>query len=85
MGAISAIAVASSVLQIVDFTGKLISKGRKIYKSADGALFEHKDQEAAAGRLNVLSEEFSRGLQSKRQKVSESEQALQEVGFECQR
>lgn len=82
---ITALSVACSVLQIVDFAGNLISKGKKYYQSADGALVEHRDQTAAADKLGALAKTLSRTLPSIRnQQPSNEELAIRSIAKECE-
>jgi hypothetical protein len=41
MDPLTALSVAACVVQFVDYGTKLLSKGRELYKSADGALWEN--------------------------------------------
>lgn len=54
MDALTALSVASSVIQFVDFGSKLVSKSKKIYKSADGVLDSTVDTERLASDLTGL-------------------------------
>lgn len=51
----SAIGLASSIVQLTTFTSQVISKGRELYESADGALVEHLELESVARSLNDLT------------------------------
>ncbi|KAH6876597.1 hypothetical protein B0T10DRAFT_497781 [Thelonectria olida] len=51
MDPVSAIGLASSLVQLVTFTGDLLSKTRAIYHSADGSLQEHGELEAITRAL----------------------------------
>ena len=53
---LTALSVAGNIVQFVDFTVKLISKGNELYKSADGALVDNRDLEAIASNLARLTE-----------------------------
>ena len=48
MDPLSALGLASNIIQITEFTGKLISQSKEIYRSADGTLSEHAILEEAA-------------------------------------
>ena len=81
---ITALSVACSVLQIVDFAGTLISKGKKYYESADGSLVEHKDQAAAAAKLGALAKTLSQTLPSAQSGPKSSEErAVQAIARDC--
>jgi hypothetical protein len=83
----TALSVATSVFQFVDFSAKLISKGRELYKSAEGVLSDHAEQAAISSRLADLTRGLSvsidicAGAATKR--LSPAEKALQEVTVEC--
>ncbi|KAI9734369.1 MAG: hypothetical protein M1834_002475 [Cirrosporium novae-zelandiae] len=51
----SAIGLASAVVQFVDFSTKILSKGRVIYKNGEGALVEHLELEAIAQNVIKLN------------------------------
>jgi hypothetical protein len=55
MDPISAIGLASSILQIVDFGTKVLSKGNKLHKSLSGALPESLEIESVSTHLKDLS------------------------------
>lgn len=55
MDPFSAVSVASSIVQLIDFGGKLVDKGLRIYNSADGSLVEHVNKEAAIQHLVYLT------------------------------
>lgn len=59
---VSAVSLASSVVQLIDFVSKLISKGYKYYESADGALIEHSEQAAVAANLVNLTNGLDHSL-----------------------
>ncbi|KAF2803249.1 uncharacterized protein BDZ99DRAFT_576168 [Mytilinidion resinicola] len=59
MDPLSALSVASGVIQIVDFSAKVISRTREIYLSADGALEENSFLEDATANLSELSTELT--------------------------
>ena len=52
---LSALSVAASVVQFLDFGNKIVSKGIQAYKSNDGALIENAEIEEATQRLAQLS------------------------------
>jgi pyruvate-formate lyase-activating enzyme len=41
MEAIAALGLASNIIQIVDFSSRIISRGQEIYSSSDGSTAEH--------------------------------------------
>ncbi|RDL31835.1 uncharacterized protein BP5553_09237 [Venustampulla echinocandica] len=59
---LTALGVASNIIQCVDFTVGLISKTHEIYKSADGALVGNQDLEVIARNLVGLTENLQNDL-----------------------
>ena len=53
---LSALSVVASVFQVVDFASSIISKGKYLYKSSDGALRENAEAETVTVRLRELTE-----------------------------
>ncbi len=51
MDPLSALSVAGTVVQFVDFSAKLISKSRKLYESSNGALVENLELQAIADSM----------------------------------
>ncbi|KAK0106604.1 hypothetical protein ONS96_004225 [Cadophora gregata f. sp. sojae] len=56
MEALAALGVAAAVVQFLDFSSKLISKGQQLYHSKNGALIENTEMEEASRRLQGLTE-----------------------------
>lgn len=54
MDALAAVGLVGNIVQFIDFAGKLVSKTREGYCSADGALIEHADLETVAVDLLAL-------------------------------
>lgn len=81
----TALSVATSVLQFVDFGTKLISKGREIYKSADGVLADHAEQAAVASKLADLTRGLSKSADSFNTLVNPAPEdtALAKVALDC--
>lgn len=59
MDPVSALGLTANVLQFVEFTGKLISKGAEYYQSSDGALLGHAELNAAAENLASLARKIN--------------------------
>ena len=78
----TALSVATSVVQFVDFGTKLISKGREIYKSTEGVLSDHAEQAAISSRLADLTRGLSVSCAATK-RLSPVENALQEVTLDC--
>jgi hypothetical protein len=51
---LTALSVAGSLVQFIDFSTRLVSKGRQIYRAVDGALDENKEIELVAADLVKL-------------------------------
>ena len=79
----SALAAASSVLQIVDFAGRLILKSNEYRTSIDGVLTEHREHAAASQRLRDLADELARRPIRTGPSASSAQIALKEVTKEC--
>ena len=54
MDPLTALSVAGSVVQFVDFACKVVSKGNQIYRSNDGSLAENNDLEVVTTDLFLL-------------------------------
>ena len=87
MDPISAIGLAGSVINLVDFTTRLISKGSQYYESPSGAVIENLELEIIAENFDRLSRRLAdtsspfHGLRS----LSDDELTLQKVGREAQK
>jgi hypothetical protein len=84
MDPLTALSVAACVVQFVDYGTKLLSKGRELYKSVDGALSENIDLEEASSRLKVLSSDLQKSLRGGDQgAVNKRDQALETICNGC--
>ena len=63
MDPFSALPVAASVVQFLDFGCQVVSKAKDIYRSSDGISIDHAQSQAAAKRLINLSEGMKSYLQ----------------------
>ena len=54
MEALSAVSLASNIVQFLEFGLRVLSKGNKIYRSVDGALEENLDLEVVTYDLVVI-------------------------------
>lgn len=85
MDPFSALSIATSVVQFVDFGVKLISKSKELYRSTDGVLADHAEQAAVATRLRELARLLTPPLpNTSLDKLSLAEKALFEITKECQ-
>jgi hypothetical protein len=82
---VSAVGLASSVIQIVDFSCRLVSKTSEYRTSTDGALIEHKELRAAANRLSALSKAIHGPLTKCKslRKPTNVDTALSDIAGEC--
>jgi hypothetical protein len=91
---LSALSIAGNVIQFVDFTSKLISKGSQYYKSIDGALLEHTELSAVAQSLQRLNRGLGASMRLEQsmltvrpdlppQKYNLAEQGLWDANNEC--
>ncbi|KAF3928117.1 hypothetical protein AA313_de0203723 [Arthrobotrys entomopaga] len=82
---LSALGIAAAVVQFVDFSTKLISKGKEIYKSADGVTITHAEQSALSSRLAQLTRALAESINpfTTRNAPTPAEAALREVTLEC--
>ena len=83
MDPMSALAAASSVLQIVDFASRLILKSNEYRASTDGLLTEHREHAAASQRLRDLADELAKRPISTGRNASSAQIALKKVTEEC--
>jgi hypothetical protein len=60
---ITTIGLAASIVQLADFTGRLISNSHEFYKSASGALVQHEDLRVVAESLRAQLDSLSRKRQ----------------------
>ncbi|CZR50367.1 uncharacterized protein PAC_00239 [Phialocephala subalpina] len=82
---VTALGVASNVVQLVTFTSDLISKSREFYESADGALVEQLELEAITVSLQSLSSDLILPTIRKEDqlKVTPTEKQLREICNGC--
>lgn len=82
---LSAIGLASSLVQFLDFAGKLLSSSYSAYKSIDGATNENRQLESVIQDVRSWSESLSNLPSPTSAHVSADERALQDLREECQR
>jgi hypothetical protein len=87
MDPLSALSVAAAVVQFVDYGTDLVSKGRELYKSADGALSGNFELEAASSRLQLLGgalqDSLLHGQQGRQGPLTERDQGLDTICNGC--
>jgi cytochrome c-type biogenesis protein CcmH/NrfF len=62
MDPLSALGVAASVVQFVDFAGKIVFKARDIYKSSQGSLQENDQTETVTKRLQEMANQLNNAV-----------------------
>jgi hypothetical protein len=83
MDPVSALSVAASVIQFVDYGTRVISKARELYTSADGALSANSEIEEATTRLQALSGSLKADEGLERAPLDETDTALDKICKEC--
>ncbi|TVY24004.1 hypothetical protein LHYA1_G006937 [Lachnellula hyalina] len=85
--ALTALSLAATIVQFVDFSSKLLAKGHEIYVSVDGASIENNDLEAATKNLRDLSGRLNVSAVSRRgdtvEATSEPEVELIQLTTKC--
>ena len=83
--AVVAVSLAGSIISLIDFAVKLVSKGRQYYKSADGSVKEVVDIKVVSDNLGRLSENVIGSTQSFSHSgaTAHETQALQTVAENC--
>jgi N-terminal domain on NACHT_NTPase and P-loop NTPases len=84
MAALDALSLAATIVQLVDFASKLVSKGYHVYRSADGALPHNLEMEAVAKDLSHLTARLrSRKSLGNPSVLTEDERALEALAEKC--
>lgn len=85
MEPLSIISLTGNIIQFIEFTAQLVSKGRKINDSKEGALIDHVDLSTTSNHLVELSKYVSNSLRSQgsSQELSPLDRRLQEVCGGC--
>ncbi|KAH8646763.1 hypothetical protein BX600DRAFT_443733 [Xylariales sp. PMI_506] len=92
MDPLTALSVASSIIAFVDYGGKLLSKTRKLYRSAQGVQVSYLDLETISADLINLTQALKRKLPehrlasdsvAERQEKSEDDEALDRICLRC--
>jgi hypothetical protein len=83
MDPLTAIGLASAVVQFVDFSTKLISGAHKLYESASGATSEHLELEGLASNLRQQSEEVTPLNVANAAALSGEDKDLISLGRQC--
>jgi len=85
MDPLTALSLASSVIQIVDFSSKIISKSYQIYGSADGITGDTADIRTVTKHLKSIHDDLATRLQQRSSSgtLDEDEKALVTICEEC--
>jgi hypothetical protein len=86
MDPVTAIGLASSVVQFIQFGSSLASQANRIYKSTEGQLPEHIECSDSSKRLEELSDKVRSSMQkamSEGGRLSASDEALQDICDGC--
>ncbi|KAG8528473.1 uncharacterized protein KY384_007391 [Bacidia gigantensis] len=85
--ALAALSLATSVVQFVDFTSKLLSKGNKYYESPDGVLTENAELQGNVEHFKRLNIDLNNSLASVAapHALDSAERALWTVTKECEK
>ncbi|KAL4910870.1 hypothetical protein BDW74DRAFT_172330 [Aspergillus multicolor] len=86
MEPLSALSIATAVIQIVEFATKLVSKSKELYTSESGVLADHAEKAAISSRLNSLSKGLLLSVNGipTSQKLSPAQEGLRQVAEETQ-
>jgi hypothetical protein len=79
MESLAALGLASNLIQILDFSSRLISRGYELYKSADGQIAEYVMLEQAATNLEDLYRGFHGTLSSDVRTLSIADRQLADL------
>ena len=84
MDPLSALSIATSTVQFLDFGCKLFSKSKEIYTSADGALIDQRQSEDACKRLKELTECLKKSLRvDQNGRLSPEDTAIHTICNDC--
>jgi hypothetical protein len=76
-----ALSIAASLVQFIDFSAKIVSKGNRLFQSASGSLLENDQIESAAKRLRDLVQPIQPPPLATADDIQE--QPLQDLCTEC--
>lgn len=83
MDPITSLSIAAAAIQFADFSSKLVSKSRELYRSADGVLQEDKEARTVAMRLNEMVQALQRGRYPRLALTNDANTRLQALCVEC--
>jgi hypothetical protein len=81
MEAVAAVGLAGNIIQFIDFAAKVVTKGHRIYQSADGSLSEYNDLQLITSDLLVLQTKLERSQEQDSTPTScnEDDEAIQKL------
>jgi hypothetical protein len=82
---LTAVGLAGSIIQFVDFSSRLVSKSQAIHRSANGELVENEHLEQTTTDLLRLQATLQQGLHSRlsAKELTKDEQALHDLSKTC--
>jgi hypothetical protein len=82
---LTALAIAGSIVQFVDFSSKLLAKGHELYAAVDGASIGYSELETIARDLNALNDRLQQCLPSQQHDPTQpdSEAGLRRLSAQC--
>jgi hypothetical protein len=85
MDPLTALGLASNIIQLITFASDLVSKGCEIYKSSEGVLVENLELETITTTLQELSKSVQRPDRSspRSQRLTKTERKLHELCHDC--
>ena len=83
MDPLSALSVAASVVQFVDFGRKIVSKTNEIHNSSKGESIDNALTEATAKRLTILAKDLESSLQLEGHQDLPSDKTLYNICVSC--
>lgn len=80
------LAISAALIQFIDFSSRLISKGISIHEFVDGCEIDHRELESITKSLSGSIEEIQHSLQSQRRQreLTDTERQQERIGEECQ-
>lgn len=79
---LTAVSLASAIVQFIDFSSKIVSKGYDVYQTADGVLPYNRRLQESIDRVDGLCVDLSSPVTSN-SAISQNEQAIRAVSKQC--
>ena len=80
---LTALSLAASAIQLVDFSGKILSKGKSLYKSVEGVTRENEELEESTARLKESCIGLKNALPPETAGLTTDEERLRETCEAC--